>query len=130
MRATATRRGVVLLMAVGLLAVMGLLMVLITVRMTSDVKRSSRHATAAQVRQLTLAAATIARGQLERDATADGAIDLPGELSDSSLSLANWTRSVSRATVTIRVSRLDRVDEQTAEFERTNSGWRLLALRS
>lgn len=123
-------RGFIMLMALAILAIVGVAILALASAMSYDGKRTFETATRSQLDQMLLAAATDAREHLKHATPKPGEswdVELPDVLTEQNGSLHIVVASADDAKLTINVlARLDqRSAEQVLRFERQANGWKL-----
>jgi hypothetical protein len=123
-RARLRRRGVALLMAVMLIAVVGAVLSALTISISAEAKRTMRHAEDAQLRQLLLAGQFAA--QTSNAQTPSGEVTLPPELKSAGMSVRyEMIGGASADGKLVRILARDgngRKASQTLRFAKTGDG--------
>jgi hypothetical protein len=122
--------GFIMLMALAILAIVGVAILALASAMSYDGKRTFENATRSQLDQLLLASATEAREHLKQATLKAGDswdIELPDVLTEQNGSLHIVVASADDAKLTLDV--LAKIDERSAEqtlrFNRDDDGWKL-----
>jgi type II secretory pathway component PulK len=123
-------RGFIMLMALAILAIVGVAILALASAMSYDGKRTFENATRSQLDQMLLAGATDAREHLKRATPQAGEswdVELPNVLAEQNGSLRVVVASADDAKLTLNVSA--NVDQRSAEqtlcFNRDARGWKL-----
>lgn len=124
------QRGFVMLLAVGMVSIVSILVLLLTLRMHADVRRTRAAMASAQVSQLTLAGVEIARQSLGRsEALPDAPIALPEAIATRARLTVASAEMNERAAVVQIVAGWDATEARhEARFERGSQGWQLVSL--
>lgn len=124
------RRGFIMLMALAILAIVGVAILALASAMSYDGQRTFENTTRSQLDQMLLAGAVEAREHLKQNTPKEGEtwdVELPDALTEQNASLHIAVESADDTKLAVNV--LARIDERSAEqtlrFDRQGDAWKL-----
>ena len=126
----ARHRGFVLLLAVGMVSIVAVLVLLLTMRMHADVRRTRAALSIAQLSQLTLAGVAIVQTSLDQeDRVLPESITLPDSIAERGRLRVEPIDRAPEAVEVLIIAQWDTADSRhRARLERASGGWRMISL--